>query len=80
VLDMLEREQRRTIKIIQKLSDLCYEMCLSKRMWFNNITDQDIEMKVFKILNSYELLHNYLTKKKTFCSDMFMHIIHGLEM
>ena len=41
-IDILERVQRRATKMIQKLRNISYEMCL-KRMWINNTRNQEFE-------------------------------------
>ena len=45
LIDMLERVQRRATKMIPKLRNISYEMCASKRMWFNNTRNQETERR-----------------------------------
>ena len=55
-IDMLERVQRRAIKRIPKLSDICYEMHL-KECGLTTLETRRLrgdQIEVFRILNGYE--------------------------
>ena len=72
-IDILERIQRRTSKITQKLRNICYEMRLKELETRRLRGDQ---IMVFKILNGYENIDRNIlsrSRKREELEDMEIH-------
>ncbi len=61
-IDLLERVQRRATKIIPKLRDLSYEICL-KECGLTTLETSRLrgdQIEVFKIINGYENIYRHI--------------------